>query len=137
MKEVEVKEVDTEEEGKRKKERAAKVDIEPEAVPGIGFGKDSGTEVMSLVAKSDSAYEGGPPADYYYSKSYFASRFVELGSTLEPDQSATTDRLAIIGDVIRVLNQLKSEFQECKEMNEKLLEEIKTFRAEMVELRKE
>ncbi|PWA80110.1 Myc-type, basic helix-loop-helix (bHLH) domain-containing protein [Artemisia annua] len=55
-------------------------------------------------------------------------RFVELSSTLEPGRSVTTDKLAIIGDVIRVLNQLKSESQECKEMNEKLLEEIKTFR---------
>ncbi|PWA42451.1 myc-type, basic helix-loop-helix (bHLH) domain-containing protein [Artemisia annua] len=58
-------------------------------------------------------------------------RFVELSSTLEPDWSATTDKLAIIGDVIRVLNQLKAESQECKNMNEKILEEIKTFRQQV------
>lgn len=64
-------------------------------------------------------------------------RFVELSTTLEPDRPATTDKLAILGDAIRVLNQLKSESQECKEMNEKLLEEIKTLKAEKIELREE
>ncbi|GJY95596.1 transcription factor bHLH104-like protein [Tanacetum coccineum] len=58
-------------------------------------------------------------------------------STLEPYRPATTDKLAILGHAIRVLNQLKSESQECKEMNEKLLEEIKTLKAEKIELREE
>ncbi|KAI7744595.1 hypothetical protein M8C21_001723 [Ambrosia artemisiifolia] len=64
-------------------------------------------------------------------------RFIELSSTLEPDRPATTDKLAILGDAIRVLNQLKSESQEFKEMNEKLSEEIKTLKAEKNELREE
>lgn len=55
-------------------------------------------------------------------------RFLELSSTLEPGRPVTNDKLAILGDAIRVLNQLKSESQECKEMNEKLLEEIKTLK---------
>ncbi|KAJ0717099.1 putative transcription factor bHLH family [Helianthus annuus] len=65
------------------------------------------------------------------------SRFLELSSTLEPDRPATTDKLAILGDAIRVLNQLKSETQDFKEMNEKLSEEIKTLKAEKNELREE
>ncbi|KAL4565665.1 hypothetical protein LXL04_029768 [Taraxacum kok-saghyz] len=64
-------------------------------------------------------------------------RFLELSSTLEPGRPAITDKLAILGDAIRVLNQLKSESQDCKEMNEKLLEEIKTLKAEKNELREE
>ncbi|KAI3693021.1 hypothetical protein L6452_32848 [Arctium lappa] len=64
-------------------------------------------------------------------------RFLELSSTLEPGRPASTDKLAILGDAIRVLNQLKSESQDCKEMNEKLLEEIKTLKAEKNELREE
>ncbi|KAF5775486.1 putative helix-loop-helix DNA-binding domain superfamily [Helianthus annuus] len=64
-------------------------------------------------------------------------RFLELSSTLEPDRPATTDKLAILGDTIRVLNQLKSETQDFKEMNEKLSEEIKTLKAEKNELREE
>ncbi|XP_022858238.1 transcription factor bHLH34-like isoform X2 [Olea europaea var. sylvestris] len=55
-------------------------------------------------------------------------RFSELCSLLEPDRPVKTDKLAILGDAIRVLNELKSESQEYKEMNEKLLEEIKTLK---------
>ncbi|KAL8196044.1 hypothetical protein R6Q57_025044 [Mikania cordata] len=65
------------------------------------------------------------------------NRFFELSSTLEPDRPPTTDKLAILGDAIRVLNQLKSESKDFKEMNEKLLEEIKTLKAEKNELREE
>ncbi|KAM0001855.1 putative transcription factor bHLH family [Helianthus debilis subsp. tardiflorus] len=65
------------------------------------------------------------------------NRFFELSSTLEPDRPATTDKLAILGDAIRVLNRLKSESQDYKETNEKLLEEIKTLKAEKNELREE
>ncbi|KAJ0717118.1 putative transcription factor bHLH family [Helianthus annuus] len=54
------------------------------------------------------------------------NRFLELSSTLEPDRPATTDKLAILGDAIRVLNQLKSDAHDFKEMNEKLSEDIKT-----------
>lgn len=39
-----------------------------------------------------------------------------------------TDKLAILGDAIRALNQLRSEALEYKESNEKLLEEIKTLK---------
>jgi len=64
-------------------------------------------------------------------------RFSELSSTLEPGRPARTDKLAIIGDAIRVLNQLKTDSQEYKEANEKLLEDIKTLKAEKNELREE
>ncbi|KAG6393088.1 hypothetical protein SASPL_147318 [Salvia splendens] len=64
-------------------------------------------------------------------------RFTELSATLEPGRPAKTDKLAILGDAIRVLNQLKTESEEYKEMNEKLLEEIKTLKAEKSELREE
>ncbi|KAK1418856.1 hypothetical protein QVD17_28004 [Tagetes erecta] len=65
------------------------------------------------------------------------NRFLELSSTLEPDRPATADKLAILGDAIRVLKQLKSESQDYKELNEKLSEEIKTLKAEKNELREE
>ncbi|XP_076890710.1 transcription factor bHLH104-like [Bidens hawaiensis] len=65
------------------------------------------------------------------------NKFLELSSTLEPNRPATTDKLAILGDAIRVLNQLKSESQDYKETNDKLLEEIKTLKAEKNELREE
>ncbi|KAL2242648.1 transcription factor bHLH104 [Sesamum indicum] len=64
-------------------------------------------------------------------------RFSELSTILEPGRPMKTDKLAILGDAIRILNQLKTESQEYKEMNEKLLEEIKTLKAEKNELREE
>nr|GMD75539.1 transcription factor bHLH104-like [Ipomoea batatas]GMD80303.1 transcription factor bHLH104-like [Ipomoea batatas] len=64
-------------------------------------------------------------------------RFAELCSVLEPERPVKTDKMAILGDAIRVLNQLKTESQEYAEMNEKLLEEIKTLKAEKNELREE
>ncbi|KAI3459490.1 hypothetical protein Pfo_016153 [Paulownia fortunei] len=64
-------------------------------------------------------------------------RFSELSAILEPGRPVKTDKLAILGDAIRVLSQLKTESQEYQEMNEKLLEEIKTLKAEKNELREE
>ncbi|KAK4478188.1 hypothetical protein RD792_017471 [Penstemon davidsonii] len=64
-------------------------------------------------------------------------RFTELFAVLEPGRPVKTDKLAILGDAIRVLNQLRIESVEYKEMNEKLLEEIKTLKAEKNELREE
>lgn len=58
----------------------------------------------------------------------FCFRFAELCSTLEPGRPVKTDKLAILGDAVRVLSQLKSEAQEYKEMNEKLAEEIQTLK---------
>ncbi|KAL2463615.1 transcription factor bHLH [Forsythia ovata] len=64
-------------------------------------------------------------------------RFSELCATLEPGRPVKTDKLAILGDAIRVLNQLKTESEEYKETNEKLLEEIRILKAEKNELREE
>lgn len=55
-------------------------------------------------------------------------RFSELSAVLEPGRPVKSDKLAILGDAIRVVNQLKTESEEYKEMNEKLLEEIKTLK---------
>lgn len=51
-----------------------------------------------------------------------------MSGVLEPGRPVKTDKLAILGDAIRVVNQLKTESQEYKEMNEKLLDEIKTLK---------
>ncbi|KAM3356548.1 Transcription factor [Capsicum baccatum] len=64
-------------------------------------------------------------------------RFSELCSVLEPGKPVKTDKMAILGDAIRVLNQLKTESEEYKEMNQKLMEEIKMLKAEKNELREE
>ncbi|GJV74788.1 hypothetical protein Tco_1506372 [Tanacetum coccineum] len=54
-----------------------------------------------------------------------------IDSTLEHGWPANTNKRAILGDVIRVLNQLEPESQESKKMNEKLLEEIKTLKVSL------
>ncbi|MBA0749541.1 hypothetical protein Gogos_003457, partial [Gossypium gossypioides] len=55
-------------------------------------------------------------------------RFLDLSSTLEPGRPARTDKSAILDDAIRVLTQLRTDAQELKETNEKLLEEIKSLK---------
>ncbi|CAL0303196.1 unnamed protein product [Lupinus luteus] len=67
----------------------------------------------------------------------FNERFCDLSSVLETGRPVKTDKPAILDDAIRVLTQLKTEAQELKETNEKLLEEIKCLKAEKKELREE
>ncbi|KAL8048147.1 hypothetical protein ABFX02_07G044800 [Erythranthe guttata] len=64
-------------------------------------------------------------------------RFSELCAVLQPGKPVKTDKLAILADAIRALNQLKADTQEYTEMNERLLEEIKSLKAEKNELREE
>ncbi|KAL8171369.1 hypothetical protein V2J09_023173 [Rumex salicifolius] len=66
-----------------------------------------------------------------------AKRFFDLSSMLEPGRAAKSDKLAILDDAIKILNQLKTENEEFKEENKKLQEEIKTLKAEKHELREE
>ncbi|WVY98907.1 hypothetical protein V8G54_031058 [Vigna mungo] len=55
-------------------------------------------------------------------------RFCDLSSVLEPGRPVRTDKPSILDDAIRVLSQLKTEAQELKTKNEKLLEEIKCLK---------
>ncbi|KAI4318006.1 hypothetical protein L6164_025819 [Bauhinia variegata] len=64
-------------------------------------------------------------------------RFADLSFILEPGRSVKADKPAILDDAIRVLNQLKTEAQELRETNQKLLEEIKCLKTEKNELREE
>lgn len=63
--------------------------------------------------------------------------FLDLSSILEPGRAAKTDKLVILTDAIRVLNQLRTEAEEYKEESKKLKEEIETLKAEKNELREE
>ncbi|CAH2070650.1 unnamed protein product [Thlaspi arvense] len=63
--------------------------------------------------------------------------FMELSSVLEPTRTPKTDKSAILDDAIRVVNQLRGEALDLKETNQKLLEEIKSLKAEKNELREE
>ncbi|XP_010440465.1 PREDICTED: transcription factor bHLH104 [Camelina sativa] len=64
-------------------------------------------------------------------------RFMDLSSVLEPGRTPKTDKPAIIDDAIRILNQLRDEAHKLEETNQKLLEEIKSLKAEKNELREE
>ncbi|CAH8361436.1 unnamed protein product [Eruca vesicaria subsp. sativa] len=64
-------------------------------------------------------------------------KFMDLSSVLEPTRTPKTDKPAILDDAIRVVNQLRGEAHELKETNQKLLEEIKSLKAEKNELREE
>ncbi|RVW71112.1 Transcription factor bHLH104 [Vitis vinifera] len=58
----------------------------------------------------------------------FGDLFLDLSSILEPGKSAKTDKLAILGDAIRVLNQLRNEAKDLEDANEKLQEEIRSLK---------
>ncbi|EFH46575.1 basic helix-loop-helix family protein [Arabidopsis lyrata subsp. lyrata] len=64
-------------------------------------------------------------------------RFMDLSSVLEPGRTPKTDKPAILDDAIRILNQLRDEAHKLEETNQKLLEEIKSLKAEKNELREE
>ncbi|TQD74237.1 hypothetical protein C1H46_040233 [Malus baccata] len=64
-------------------------------------------------------------------------RFVELNGVLEPGRPPKTDKAAMLDDTIKVLNQLRAEAQELTETNQKLLEEVKSLKAEKNEFREE
>lgn len=59
---------------------------------------------------------------------YWCCRFHDLSSILEPGRSVKTEKPAILDDAIRVLTQLRTESQELRETNEKMLEEIKCLK---------
>jgi len=61
-------------------------------------------------------------------------RFCDLSAVLEPGRPVRTDKPAILDDAIRVLSQLKTEAEELKESNEKLLEEIKCLKVSIFQL---
>ncbi|KAL6343574.1 hypothetical protein AAG906_024939 [Vitis piasezkii] len=52
-------------------------------------------------------------------------RFLDLSSILEPGKSAKTDKLAILGDAIRVLNQLRNEAKDLEDAEKNELREEK------------
>ncbi|PWZ07352.1 hypothetical protein Zm00014a_001853 [Zea mays] len=65
------------------------------------------------------------------------SRFLELGSTLEPGKPVKADKVAILSDATLMVIQLRSEAQQLKETNGSLEENIKELKAEKDELRDE
>lgn len=64
-------------------------------------------------------------------------RFLELSTLLEPGRTPKTDKIVILSDALRTLNQLKTESQQLKESNERLRESIKKLKADKGELRDE
>lgn len=55
-------------------------------------------------------------------------RFLELGSMLEPGRPPKTDKATILSDVVRMMEQLRTEAQKLKQSNENLQEKIKELK---------
>lgn len=64
-------------------------------------------------------------------------RFTELCSILEPGRPPKADKVSILGDATRRLNQLRLEAEKLKESNETLHCTIKSLKEEKSELRDE
>lgn len=64
-------------------------------------------------------------------------RFTELCSILDPGRPPKADKVGILSDAIRRLNQLRLEAQKLKDSNDTLQDSIKSLKAEKHELRDE
>ncbi|KAK9282781.1 hypothetical protein L1049_011002 [Liquidambar formosana] len=64
-------------------------------------------------------------------------RFLELCSILVPERPPNTDKVVILTDAARLLNQLHSEAKKLKERNESLQDSIRSLKLEKMELREE
>ncbi|XP_072975909.1 transcription factor ILR3-like [Typha angustifolia] len=64
-------------------------------------------------------------------------RFTELCSILDPGRPPKADKVAILSDASRLLNQLRAEAQKLKKSNEALQDSIKGLKAEKSDLRDE
>lgn len=56
------------------------------------------------------------------------SRFLELGSILEPGRPPKTDKSSILIDAVRMVTQLRGESQKLKDSNSSLQEKIKELK---------
>ncbi|XP_020871298.1 transcription factor bHLH115, partial [Arabidopsis lyrata subsp. lyrata] len=64
-------------------------------------------------------------------------KFTELSSILEPGRAPKTDKVAIISDAIRMVNQVRDEAQKLKDLNSSLQEKIKELKDEKQKLKVE
>ncbi|KAM3404469.1 hypothetical protein ACQJBY_007518 [Aegilops geniculata] len=64
-------------------------------------------------------------------------RFSELCAVLEPGKPPKADKVAILSDATRLLDQLRAEAQKLKASNESLQDSIKSLKSEKSELRDE
>ncbi|KAI4967329.1 hypothetical protein ZWY2020_028385 [Hordeum vulgare] len=64
-------------------------------------------------------------------------RFNELCAVLEPGKPPKADKVAILSDATRLLDQLRAEAQQLKSSNESLQDSIKSLKSEKSELRDE
>jgi len=58
----------------------------------------------------------------------YYSRFNELCAILEPGKPPKADKVAILSDATRLLNQLRTEAQKLKQSNESLQDSIKSLK---------
>eukprot|EP00249_Psilotum_nudum_P013339 c24279_g1_i1 orf=551-1255(-) len=64
-------------------------------------------------------------------------RFMDLSALLEPGKPPKQDKVTILSDTLRTLNQLRAEVQQLKDSNHQLRESIVELKAEKNELREE
>lgn len=57
-------------------------------------------------------------------------RFTELSSVMEPGRAPKTDKVAIISDAIRMVNQARDEARRLKDLNSSLQEKIKELKVQ-------
>ncbi|KAH9625494.1 hypothetical protein KSS87_018353 [Heliosperma pusillum] len=88
-------------------------------------------------AEIDFSQAGSAEDGLDFENLHLKKSFVSLSAVLEPGRAVKSDKLVILNDAIRVVNQLRTKTEEYKDENKKLLEEIESLKAEKNELREE
>ncbi|XP_010256783.1 PREDICTED: transcription factor ILR3-like [Nelumbo nucifera] len=120
--------------------------ISDQAVSGLGLGlevllKDENCAEKSCLKKrgriESSAGPGTKACREKMRRDRLNDRFLELCSILEPGRLPKADKVVILNDATRLLNQLHLEAQKLKETNDVLKVTIQNLKTEKVELRDE
>ncbi|KAK3024949.1 hypothetical protein RJ639_042756 [Escallonia herrerae] len=104
----------------------------PSLGPGFTWPSDGFTGSTALSAEEDS-FASLDGLHKYGSR----KRFVELSSILEPGRPPKMDKVALLGDAVRMVNQLRDEVQKLKDSFGNLQKSISESKTEKSELRDE
>ncbi|KAK2990993.1 hypothetical protein RJ640_005475 [Escallonia rubra] len=104
----------------------------PSLGPGFTWPSDGFTGSTALSAEEDSFASLDGLHEYGSRK-----RFVELSSILEPGRPPKMDKVALLGDAVQMVNQLRNEAQKLKDSFGNLQKSISELKTEKSELRDE
>ncbi|KAK8969447.1 Transcription factor ILR3 [Platanthera guangdongensis] len=90
--------------------------------------KDQGSRKRCSVRSESSSQPGSKACREKMRRDKLNDKFVELGSILEPGKPPKMNKVAILKDAARMVNQLRTEAERLKDLNDNLQEKIKELK---------